>query len=141
MLSLRHIIHTAKGPIAIHIDPHFLQTLLLLNVSLPELILLLQKVVIKHVIRLVDVHELIKCERFLDHASRTDLDTRRVLRHELLVIVVLVVREIELFAWGQLHIHLFLRLGVHILLKCDILEFLLLFLQPSKDISLHYDLL
>ena len=141
MLSLRHIIHTAKGPIAIHLDPHFLQTLLLLYVSLPELILLLQKVIIEHVVRLVDVHELIKSERFLDHASRSDLDPRRVLRHELLVIVVLVVREIELFAWGQLDVHLFLRLCVHILLKCDILEFLLLFPQPSKDISLYDDLL
>ena len=52
-------IYTTESLAAVHVDPDFLETLLLLDRSLPELILLLKKVIVENILRLIDFNELL----------------------------------------------------------------------------------
>ena len=126
---------------AIHVNPDFLEALLLFNSGLPELVLLLQQVVIKHVVRLVDLHELLVSKRFLDHTPGANLDARCVLGHKLAIVIVLVVGQIELLARRQLNVRLILGLGIHVLLKGNIFQFFLFLIKPAQNVRLNEDLL
>ena len=74
LLLLSDCIDSAKSFTTVHIDPNFLQSLLFFQICLPELVLLLEQVILEVVLTAMELGVLLKREGLLDHATLADFD-------------------------------------------------------------------
>ena len=88
-------VDTSEGVPPVHINPHLLQTLLFLYTSLPELVLLFNEVIVKHILRLVLLFILLESQLLFNHTTSGEPDPRLAVSDEVLVAIVVVIGQVE----------------------------------------------
>lgn len=87
-------VDTSEGISSVHINPNLLQSLFLLYTSLPKLVLLFNKVVVEHIIRLVSLRILFECQLFFDHSAASEPHTSPTVSNKVLVTIIVIIGQV-----------------------------------------------